>query len=241
MKGNSFLQGKYHNELANCNLLHSADAAAFNSFLPLFHEEKWIKNTCILNHEKCFHNFYIILSGRVKMYQVEPKGGKEITLFLLTRNDIFDLLCLLDGDEHQVYYECLDNVKVLTAPMTGLRKWLNNNPQQYKNLLPYAGKLIRLLENYVSDITFKNIPTRLTNLLIRNIKENSNNLELINDLPNKEIANLIGSTRAVVNRHLQKLKKKGIIHISRNRLEIKDHKLLIRSLKIQNQQISGLG
>lgn len=235
MNGKSLLYGNYQNVLANCHLLHRTDAESSNSFLKLFHEEKWEKNTCILNHEKCFHNFYIILSGRVKMYQADPKNGKEITLFLLSKSDIFDLFCLLDGYKHPVYYECLDNVRVLAAPMTDLKEWLNKNPQHYKNLFPYVGKLMRLMENYVSDITFRNIPTRLINLLIRNVREDSKDLDLINDLPNKEIANLIGSTRAVVNRHLQDLKKNGAIDVSRNRVEIKDHELLLRSMKIQQK------
>lgn len=235
MSGKSFIHGKYQSILANCHLLYRTDAASYNSFSQLFHEENWKKNTCILNQEKCFHNFYIILSGRVKMYQVDPKNGKEITLFLLAESDIFDLFCLLDGCEHPVYYQCLDMVKVLAAPMCDLKEWLNNNPGHYKNILPYAGKLMRLLENYVSDITFIDTPTRLTKLLIRNVKVDTTKLHFINDLPNKEIANLIGSTRAVVNRHLQDLKKKGAIEVSRNRVEIKDHELLLRSLKIQRK------
>ena len=233
MPGNSFLQCKYHQILANCTLLQGLDTISYNSLLALFHEEKWKKNTCILNQEKCFNNFYIIFSGRVKMYQIEQQSRKEITLFLLTSSDVFDMFCLLDGYKHPVYYECLDNVRVLAAPMTDLKEWLNKNPQHYKNLFPYVGKLMRLMENYVSDITFRNIPTRLINLLIRNVREDSKDLDLINDLPNKEIANLIGSTRAVVNRHLQDLKKNGAIEVSRNRVEIKDHELLLRSLKIQ--------
>ena len=199
---------KYEKVLKNCHLLKNLDKeSSYNELLSLFHEEKWPKNTCILNQEKLNNNFYIILFGRVKMYQIDKLSGREITLFLLTSSDIFDLFCLLDGCEHQVFYECLDSVKVLAVPMADLRKWLNKNPQHYQNLLPYVGKQIRQLENYVSDIAFIDIPTRLIKLLIRNVKEDSNNLELINDLPNKEIANLIGSTRAVVNRHLQYLKK----------------------------------
>lgn len=92
---------------------------------------------------------------------------------------------------------------------------------------------MRLLENFVSDISFVDIPSRLIKLLIRNVNADSNNLELIDCLPNKEIANLIGSTRAVVNRHLQKLKRSGAIEISRNHVEIKDLSLLQRLLELQ--------
>lgn len=231
--------GKYEKVLKNCQLLDNLDKDSYNELLSLFHEEEWPKNTCVLNKEKLNNNFYIILSGRVKMYQVEQQSGKEITLFLLTTSDIFDMFCLLDGCEHEVFYECLDDVKVLATSMINLRKWFNKHPQHYQNLLPYVGKQMRQLENYVSDIAFTDIPTRLIRLLIRNVKEDSNNLELINDLPNKEIAKLIGTTRAVVNRHLQNLKKKGIIEVSRNRVEIKNLALLLRIIKLQKSSKPG--
>ncbi|MBK5191945.1 MAG: Crp/Fnr family transcriptional regulator [Flavobacteriaceae bacterium] len=230
---------KYEKVLKNCHLFNNLDKESYNELLSRFHEEKWPKSTCVLNQEKWFHNFYIILSGRVKMYQVDPKSGKEITLFLLAKSDSFDLFCLLDGCEHTVFYESLDSLKVLAIPMVDLREWLNKNPQHYLNLLNYAGKQMRLLENFVSDISFSDIPTRLIKLLIRNVKEDSNNLELINDLPNKEIANLIGSTRAVVNRHLQYLKKCGAIEISRSHVKIKNISLLQRLLELQKFRNPG--
>jgi CRP/FNR family transcriptional regulator len=230
---------KYVKVLKNCYLLNNMDKESYNGLLSRFHEEIWPKSTCVLNQEKWFHNFYIILSGRVKMYQVDPKSGKEITLFLLSRNDAFDLFCLLDGCEHKVFYESFDRVKVLAAPMVDVREWLNKNPQHYPNLLHYAGNQMRMLENFVSDISFVDIPTRLIKLLIRNVKKDSNNLELINDLPNREIANLIGSTRAVVNRHLQKLRKCGAIEISRNHVEIKNLGLLQRLLELQKFRNPG--
>lgn len=230
---------KYVEVLKNCYLLHNLDKEPYNELLSRFHEEKWPKSTCVLNQEKWFHNFYIILSGRVKMYQVDLKSGKEITLFLLGKNDSFDIFCLLDGCEHPVFYESLDNVKVLAAPIADVREWLNKNPQHYPNLLNYAGKQMRMLESFASDISLVDIQTRLIKLLIRNVKLDSDNLVLIDDLPNKEIAKLIGTTGPVVNRHLQILKKKGIIEVSRNHLEIKNLNLLQRLLKFQELRDSG--
>ncbi|TVZ28455.1 CRP/FNR family transcriptional regulator [Gillisia sp. Hel_I_86] len=223
--------GKYLLQLKDCELTQEMNSKSSESFFSLFHEEIWPKNSCILNQEKLFYHFYIILSGRIKMYQVDAIHGKELTLFLLTKNDVFDLSCLLDGCKHNVYYECLDDAKVLAAPMEDLRNWFKDNPEHYQKILMYAGKQLRVLENFVSDITFSDIFTRLLNLLLKNVNQNSKNLELINDLPNKEIANLIGSTRAVVNRHLQKLKQNGSLKISRKKMEIKNLKILIRLLE----------
>jgi CRP/FNR family transcriptional regulator, cyclic AMP receptor protein len=236
MEGERILQNRYL--LNSCVLLNNLDDKDAQSLLELFHEEVWAKSTCILNSEKLVYHFFIILSGRVKMYQVDKNGEKEVTLFLLSRNDVFDLFCLLDGCKHDVYYECLDEVKVLAAPMEDLRSWLNTHPQHYKNLLPYAGRQMRMLESYVSDMTFTDISTRLLKLLLKNVNDESRNLEMIHDLSHKELAYLIGSTRAVVNRHLQKFKKNGSIKVTRNKVEIKDLSILIKLLEMQQQQRS---
>lgn len=169
------------------------------------------------------------------MYQIKESSGKEVTLFLLSRGDFFDLFCFLDGYDHQIYYECLDRVKVLAIPMEELKIWLNAHPQQYQHILPYVGKQLRMLENYISDITFTDISTRLLKLLIEHTQKNSRQ-NMIHDLSNKEIAHLIGSTGAVINRHLQKLKRSGAIKTFRNRVEIQDLNILLHLLETENRK-----
>ncbi len=225
---------KYQPILTNCELFAGINESQWLDLLQNFYEEKWSRNTCIINYQKFLFHFYIITSGRVKMYNVDKFSEKEHTLFLLKEGDVFDLFCLIDGSKHRVYYECLDDTKVLAIPMDKLREWLNKNPHQYQHFLSYAGGMMRALEANVSQLIFANITTRLLKLLIENTNEQTQKLEHINDLPNKEIANLIGSTRAVVNRHLQLLKQSGSIDLSRNQLEIKDISLLLKELEKQN-------
>lgn len=228
------LFSKYKNTLEDCEVFTGLKKDQWVELLGEFHEEKWTKNTCIVNYQKFLFHFYIVLSGRIKMYNVDEFSEKEHTIFLLKKGDVFDLFCLLDGVKHQVYYECLDNVKVLAIPMDNLRNWLNKNPAQYQKFLSYAGKMMRSLENSVSQLIFTNISTRLLKLILDNINTQSNQLEHINDLPNKELAYLIGSTRAVVNRHLQLLKQSGSIKMGRNQLEIRDISLLLKELEKQH-------
>ncbi len=227
---------RYPSLIKDCILFKGLEDTSITRLLSLFHEEEWSKSTCILNNKRLFYHFFIILSGRIKMYQIDHFGDKEVTLFILSQNDVFDLFCLLDDCEHDVYYECLDDVKVLSAPMEEVRKWYNQYPQGLKNLLPYAGMQLRKLENFVSDITFTDISTRILKLLIKNVNRESHDLGNIDNLSNKEIAHLIGSTRAVVNRHLQKLKRNGTINIKRNRLEIKDLSRLVHLLELQQKR-----
>ena len=43
-----------------------------------------------------------------------------------------------------------------------------------------------------------------------------------NDLSNQELASMIGSVRVVVNRHLTKLKKEGVLETSRKHMHVKN-------------------
>ncbi|MDX1543740.1 MAG: Crp/Fnr family transcriptional regulator [Christiangramia sp.] len=237
MASGNKLFDKYISILMGCELFSGMSNDHWRELLVNFHEEKWPKETCLVNHQKFLFHFYIIVSGRIKMYNVDEFSEKEHTLFLLKESDVFDLFCLMDGTKHHVYYECLDNIKVLAIPMDKLRIWLKNNPVHYQNFLSYAGKMMRMLESNVSQLIFTDISTRLLRLLVNNVNHNSKQLEHINDLPNKEIANLIGSTRAVVNRHLQRLKKNGSIKIARKQVEIKDISILLRELENQNKKL----
>lgn len=231
------LFSKYQSILKNCELFSGLTREQWVELLKEFHEEKWTRNTCIINHQKFLFHFYIIVHGRIKMYNVDEFSEKEHTIFLLKDSDVFDLFCLFDGTKHRVYYECLDDTRVLAIPMEHLRDWLNKNPRHYEHFLSYAAKMMRALEDSASQLIFTNISTRLLKLLLENINSESKKLEHINDLPNKEIANLIGSTRAVVNRHLQLLKQIGSIDIARNQLEIKDISLLLKELEKQNKKL----
>lgn len=197
-------------------------------FLTSFQEEVWPKNTCNITKSPTLYKFYIIAEGRVKIYRIDPESAREFTLFLLSRNDVFDILCLLENCEHKVFYETLDEATLLSVPIETMREWIVKFPQINKSLLPYLGRQIRILEEYTSNVVLADISSRLARLILTNINKESKKLELINDLSNDELANLIGSTRAVVNRHLQQFKKEGILKISRKKVEIKNLELLLK-------------
>lgn len=197
------------------------------SFFRHMEEEEWAKSTCTTTSYGISRKFYFILSGRIKTFKVDPETAREFTLFILKKNDAFDILCLLDGLEHEVYYEALDRVSLCSVPIDLMRQWIKDHPELNRNILPYLSQRMRVLEEYAANVTLVDISTRLAKLILENINASSNELELINDLSNEELANLIGSTRAVVNRHLQEFKKEGIISLGRQKVEIRNLDLLL--------------
>lgn len=193
--------------------------------------EHWERDNEFYSTNETFRRFHIILKGRVKIFQIDPVTTREFTLFILTKDDVFDVITLLDGLKHTTHFKTLDEVTALCVPMEKARSWVQLHPEINKTLMPYLASRMRLLEINLTDNVLSDIPTRLAKLILHNIDESSQKLQLINDLPNDEIASLVGSTRAVVNRHLQSLKQEGILELQRRKTQVKNIKALIKKIE----------
>ena len=189
------------------------DKNILNTLLKVMTLKSWEKGQEFYSINDTLRRFHIILKGRVKVYQIDPTTTREFTLYILTENDVFDVITLLDGHKHTKLFKTLDTVTVLNIPMEMARKWIQIHPEINKTLMPYLASRMRSLETNLTNNVLSDIPTRLAKLILQNIDKSSNELQLIHNLTNDEIASLIGSTRAVVNRHLQRLKKEGIINV----------------------------
>ena len=111
-------------------------------------------------------------------------------------------------------------MEIVFVPISDMQLWVAQNPAMNRSIFAYLGKRVRQLEEVASSICLNNTLVRLSNLLLNNINDKSNELEIIDNLPNNEIASLIGTTRAVVNRHLQELKNYGAISLNRKHIYV---------------------
>jgi len=191
----------------------------------------WEKSKTI-NPDIGIDYFHIILSGRLKLTQIDPKTGRSVALFLLEEGDIFDVFSLLDGEEHTVFPVALDNVELLCIPMSRARVWLVEHPEFNKKFLPYLGKQMRVLEKFGESLVFHDTSTRLASLILRHIglkhqNEKLHPVTLINNLSHESLAEMIGSVRSVVSGQMKKLKEEEIIFSKRGHLAIKNLEKLI--------------
>ncbi|MBU1666863.1 Crp/Fnr family transcriptional regulator [bacterium] len=190
----------------------------------------------IIDSEETLEWMYMPIVGRVKISQINPQTGKEYIIFLLAPGDIFDIVALMEKREHAVVLEALEDVMALRVRADAAREWLDEHPEFNKNFLPYLGKRMRYLEESAADLALHDTITRLSKLILRNVddesslksKKNAHSVSLINDLSHDNIAKMIGSVRAVVNRSIQVLKSDKIIETSRKEKSVKNLKELIK-------------
>lgn len=184
-------------------------------------------------YENTLNYFYFVIRGKIKISQVNPETSKEQTVNLLTRGDMYDVVTLLDGREHAFVSTALEESEVVEVPIQQIRELIEANPSFNRFFFPYLGKQMRQMEELAVDLSLYDVYNRLLRLIARNIDRSKGgaSLKLINNLSHEELASLVGSVRKVVNRNLQKLKKEGVIEVSRKQIKLKSLQKLIDRLK----------
>ncbi len=177
--------------------------------------------------------FYVIQEGKIKNYQLNLNNAKEQTIFILREGDMFDTITLLDGEVHDVMYEAMEETTVFEMPIDDVRKLLHTNPEFNKKFFPYLAKQLRHMEELVTDISLFNTEERLIKLLLQNLDPaNMFKYNLLQGFSHTEIANLIGTVRHVVERHLKKLKKDGLIESKNKTLQITNANKLLEKINL---------
>ncbi len=193
----------------------------------------YLRGAPAMSSDDTLEHFYIVLTGRIKVYRYNPANNREQTLYLLGHADMFDVLTVLDGRDHEVMTTALDDSEVLELPVAKVREWIDTNPAFNRAFFPYMAKQMRQIEELATDLSLYDTSTRLMKLILRNLdlKNPLTHLGLLHRLSHDELASMIGTVRHVVNRHLQQLKREGILNVERKQLAVNNVEKLLEKVE----------
>lgn len=168
---------------------------------------------------------HFIANGRVKVSKV-TRDGKELTLAYRTSGDFFGETCLLEGGPREEMIEAMEATTTVEIERTGFDQLLATHAGV---AYPFVRALVerwRSLEEKVEQLVFKDVGSKLAELLLRLGSEHGiehrRGLVLGLKITHQELANLIGSTRETVSLTLSQFKRKGLIHTEGRKVILAD-------------------
>jgi len=216
MNADSPLYLHYKSKLSQSPVFNGLPDEILSNMLEQFHRTTW-RRGMVADSSSLIERFYLIIDGRVKIEHIDAASGDRVTLFILGPGDGFDVISLLDGRPRKARPVALEDLHLLSAPMQTVREWINCHSEFNRNFLPYLGKRMRTMEELATDLATKDTVTRLARLILRHTvpdptsEKGAHSVRLIHDLSHNSLAHMIGSTRQVVNRHLQALRHDGVL------------------------------
>lgn len=184
------------------------------------------KNDFVYHREQMANKIYLIASGKVRICTYTQDGG-EVVKAVLSKGDIFGELAILGEEKREEYAQSLDNQTQL-CPMTV--DTLHDLMREHKSLNLYIYKLIGLrikkLERKVEQLVFKDVKTRLVEF-VKELAEESGKVRqgeiyVEHIYTQKDIADLIGTSRPTLNALLQELSREGVLESERKKIILKD-------------------
>lgn len=172
-------------------------------------------NQVLFNEGDIGTSMYIIVSGRIKIYNTSPKGDEK-TITIFKKGDSFGELALIDGEPRSASAKAISFSELIKLDSFSFHELLQENYNMVKAVLIELSKRIRKTNAQVHDLVFLDAKTQVVKTLINLANEHGKRIGLTKiqievPLTNMEIANISGISIEVVEYVLQYLTQRRFL------------------------------
>jgi CRP/FNR family transcriptional regulator len=169
---------------------------------------------------------YFLRKGRIKL-SVLSDSGKEIAIDIIQPGELFGEFALIDESLRSNMAQALDDVAILVFNKSDFANLLKSQSKLALNYIRMVGDRRRRMEKKLSDITSKEVPVRVCELLHElsaTAPPTSGVHQSLIPLTHQDVASLIGASRQTTTAILNDLMRCGFIELGRGWVRIKSFK-----------------
>jgi CRP/FNR family transcriptional regulator len=172
----------------------------------------------ILREGSHIHAIPIIATGSVRVMRTND-DGREIFLYYLKTGEscVMSILGGLHNDTSKVKAVAEEDTEIFFIPNDKLASLIRDYPQFLDYIFRLYHKRFEESLDIINEIAFKKMDERLVTLLEKKA-------ELYNDrtisITHEQLANELGTARAVISRLLKQLEEYGAVSLGRNKLTL---------------------
>ncbi len=165
--------------------------------------------------------FFVIVSGRVKVFKLAADGKEQILHFFET-GDHFAEVPAFDGERFPASAAALEKTEVLFFPRETFLKLLENNPSLAINLLSIFARYLRRFAKLIDDLSLKEVPGRLAVYLLELSASNDGASEVKLTMTKGQLAARLGTIPETLSRVFSKMSEEGSIAINGSSIKLLD-------------------
>jgi len=165
--------------------------------------------------------FYVVISGRVKVYKMSPDGREQI-LHILGPGELFGEVPVFAGAHFPANAQAMEEGWIFYFSRDSMVRLIEKNPSIAMGMLSVLSKRLRMFASMIDDLSLKEVPGRLASYLLYLDRKGKGfeNLEL--DITKGQLASLLGTIPETLSRILAKMSGQGIIESEGPKIKIID-------------------
>jgi CRP/FNR family transcriptional regulator len=195
---------------------------------------EWKKHSHVFLQGDPLENVYFIYDGKLKIYKTDT-NGKEQIVSILKKGEMFPHVGFFRKGDYPAFAEVLEAATLITVPISQFENVLIENPELCIKVFNVLGEKIVDLQNRLEEQILNNTYEQIIKLLIRLAQNHGKDLNngtilLKAEFTNKDLANMIGTTRETISRTLTKMKKDELISEDKDGNLILDPNVLLNEI-----------
>lgn len=208
---------KFYSKIAKVPLLNGVKQGTIDAFLEDSRILSFNKDEEIFFQGGVAENFYIILDGYVKLFQIDIEGKEVIHNIRSTGDALLEII--VDDPTYVVNANTITKVTLLSVPLAKVCCFVRDNKIIASNMLSIIIDQYRKCISHFSQLSLKTVSQRVGWFLLKLFIENERN-EII-DIPydKRVVASYLGMKPETFSRIMKQLKDDEFI-IQRNTVKV---------------------
>ena len=179
------------------------------------------KGEAIFSEGEDADGFYVVITGRVKIFKLSA-DGKEQILHFFGPGEPFGEVPVFTGQHFPASAEVMEESRVFFFPRKSFVDLIKRNPSLALNMLAILSKRLRRFAALIDDLSLKEVPGRLAAYLLYLSDQNKGAKVLELAVTKAQLASLLGTIPETLSRILGKLSSQGLIESDGRRIRIMD-------------------
>jgi len=196
----------------------------------------WKKQSHVFLQGDPLENVYFIYDGKIKIYKSDI-NGKEQIVAIAKKGEMFPHVGFFRKGDYPAYAEVIEPSTLIAVPISKFESVLIENPELCIKVFKVLGEKIVDLQNRLEEQILNNTYEQIIKLIIRLAQKHGQEkgdgtILLKSEFTNKDLANMIGTTRETISRTLTKMKKDELIEVDEEGNMIVDIKILMEEIHL---------
>lgn len=164
--------------------------------------------------------FFVVKSGRVKVYKLSIEGKEQI-LHFFGAGDHFAEVPVFDGQCFPASAAAIEKSELLFFPRTAFLALLEQHPTLAIAMLAVSARHLRRMAQIIENLSFKEVPGRLAAYLLYLSERNGKGEEEVRlDMTKAQLAAFLGTIPETLSRVFAKLSQDELISIDGSRIQL---------------------
>jgi CRP/FNR family transcriptional regulator, dissimilatory nitrate respiration regulator len=208
-------------QISSIPLFNGLSEAQHSELAGIATEKRFTRSQTIFSEGDEGEGFYIVISGRVKIFKMSPDGREQI-LHFLGPGELFGEVPVFAGARFPANARTMEESSVFYFSRNALVSLIEKNASIAMGMLSVLSKRLRMFASLIDDLSLKEVPGRLASYLLYLSKKEKGSGHIELDITKGQLASLLGTIPETLSRILAKMSVQGIIESSGPRIRIID-------------------